>query len=138
MLNLLGVTCRLLCGYGIDVSAARVGCHLQHLVGDQQLGLLEVAPFDMRSHRQSQQAQERQRERAFDRQVIAAARALKAEARIRQAAGLHECGFGQAKLRVRSLQPAVVQQCDLHGVVHRQRLGKQIARASGGAVAGFG
>ena len=129
IVHLLRVARRLLGRDRVHVCAARIGRDLQHRVGGFQLRLLEPAPFDARGKRQRQDAEHVRRERPADAQVIARTRAAEAEAGIRQPPGLHQIGFRQAELRIRCLQPAMIQQRDLHGVVDAERLREQLAGA---------
>ncbi|CAJ7226688.1 Uncharacterised protein [Burkholderia pseudomallei] len=130
ILHLLRVSRRLRGGDRLDVRAARVGRDLQHRVGGLELGLLEAPPLDLRRERQRQHAQDTHRERAADAQVVARMRAAEREAGVRQPSRLHEIGLGQAELRIRSLQAAVVQQRDLNRVVDAERLRQQRLRAT--------
>ena len=113
--HLLRIVRGLLGRDGLDVRAACVGCDLQHRVGGFELGLLETAAFDVRRERHRQQREHVRRERAAERQLaVAGTGAAEREARVRQPAGLDEVCFRQPQFCIRSLQPAVVQQRDLH------------------------
>jgi hypothetical protein len=68
-------------------------------------------------------------QRALDLAFVAGLESAEREARIRQARGLHQFGLADAELVQRGLQPAVVEQRDLHRRVGRQRLAQQLGHA---------
>ena len=67
---------------------------------------------------------------AFQLDLVTFPKAPEREARVRQAAGLHDFGLGDAEILESSLQTAVVEQGDLNGIVDAERLGEQLPHAA--------
>ena len=107
------------------IGAPDLGREPKRLVCRAQLSLLEALAGNLRSERQGGQRQNVSDHLTLDLVPAIACDARNRESRIGRQAFLDKLGFGQGQFVVRRLQAAIVQERDLDGGVHRQRLDEE-------------
>jgi hypothetical protein len=125
LLHVAHVACRLLRGHGTHPGAARVGGGAHHVLCGLQPGQLALLAGPLRAPGQRQQAQHIKFQEAFDLDLAAFGEAADREMRVGQAPGLHALGIADAQRRHGGMQLRIVQQCNAHRGLGRDRLGQQ-------------
>ncbi len=120
---------------GAEVGATGLRCDADGIERRLELRLLEVALLHLLRHRQGEQAQHVEHDRALDLQrAPAQSQPAEAEDGIAQPAGLDQVRLGDAQPTEARLQAPVVEQCQFDRGVGRQGLPEDFRDAKAGVV----